>query len=563
MAAIRVTPATALSTVRQLGADLLKWVNEAGQLSAAPHLGRQVQDFSAALGNPISVEVWLDDGTPTEDAARWLFGAEPAVSSVIPAGSATHDGLIGSRPARLVFSTSAQPLRSPTGQLSPALLVWMQSEDSTTSEATIDNRPLVLVTGKTLPIGDPRGAQDHITVQRSEPSGVLARLFESQAMSQAPELFQADAGARALEALAAIAGLAFEQEGRSIRAKRTLTQQRAAATQARPGAVPLNELVAGLRARLQRNFGDLARGIDERFELTFASQASAFWRNVDEQLAQVNALDSEPRVKTVATRLPAETEENWLQMLRLALWQHCVSDLGALRDTLRAAGNDVERAVAEADGPPMVVRFQQISDDRLIRILDAHLLFQRKYQGEMPKRGALEYMMMARRYQTIAFMFLSAFGLSFLRQYREFMIPAAIALLSLGVLQMIHSVGRERAETLAKELEKIRDLLRAESRRIVGEVQRAWPALISQHLSDQLPLVLGQVEASIREQLSRQANEGTEERQRLQRQLQAFEVAERKLTAPEKAREGVAQGVAQVRGELRQLIANALRGATV
>jgi len=259
--------------------------------------------------------------------------------------------------------------------------------------------------------------------------------------------------------------------------------------------------------------------------------------------------------------LPAATEDEWLQSVRDALRRHCVADLSALRDTLRGAGHDAERVVADAGGPPLVVQFQAITDERLNRILDAHVVLQRKYQGEIPQRGALEYVMMARRYQTVVFMFLSAFGLSFLRSYREFMIPAAILLLSFGMLHMIHSVRRERAETMAKELDKVRDVLRAESRRIVADVQRAWTSLVAQHLTDQMPHVLTQVESSVREHFNRLASEGAEERQQLQRQLQTFEAAERKLATPVRNRELLAQAGAQVRGELRQLIATSFKAA--
>jgi hypothetical protein len=268
-------------------------------------------------------------------------------------------------------------------------------------------------------------------------------------------------------------------------------------------------------------------------------------------------------VKTLATRLAADDEQRWLDHLRATLWRHCLADLGAVRDTLRAAGKDLEQAVSDAGGPPVVVQFQAIADDRLTRILDAQVVASRKYQGEVPQRGPLEYIMMARRYQTVVFMFLSAFGLSFLRSYREFMIPAAVLLLSLGMLQMIHSVRRERIETLAKELEKVRELLRTESRRITTDVQRAWMTTIAQHLADQQPTILGQVESSIRDFFTRQTNDGAEERQRIQRQLQAFEASERKLAAPAKARDALAQAIAQVRGELRQLIAAALKTAAV
>jgi hypothetical protein len=556
-----VTPATALAQVRQLASELSRLLADAGPLTAAPHLARQVEALQAACapGSALSVEVWIDDGTGPEEAVTWLLGA-PGDTLRPAADGAPLTATIASKPVSLLLASSARPVPFATGRLSANVLVWLQ--DASASDAMEPAERALLVTTRRANIPT-ASAQEFLVIERAAPPGVLTRVFGSPASGQVLDLLHADAAARALEALTAIAGLAFEQELRGIRARRALTQQRTSAAQTRQAPAALTDIAGALRARLQRSFADFARGVDERFSAAMSSPVSPFWKELEERLAAIDTLDRELRVKTIATRIPADVEDDWLEALRAGLVRHCLADLGALRDTLRAASHEVEKVVVEAGGPPLVVPLQQITDERLTRILDASLITQRKYQGEIPKQGLFEYLMMARRYQTLVFMLLSAFGLSFLRSYREVMIPVVITLLSLGVLQMIHSVRRERVEVQLKELEKVRELLRAETRRMLGDVQRAWPALIAQHLSEQLPIVLAQVETAIREHVSRMTADGNEERQRLQRQMQAFEVSERKLIAPQKARDGLAQASAQIRGELRQLIAAALRAAAV
>lgn len=540
MPPLRVTSANALSTVRQLAADLARSVHEAGPLAAAPGLPRQLERLAADL--PLMIEVWLDDETSEAQAREWLLGEEGGPAGVM-----------------LAFGASDRPVSTPTGQVAPAVLVWLSSAPPGV-EPPLDRYALVIST-KSDGLRGTSAAQDCMLVDRGGGPGVLTRLLTVPPLASSLDLLKSDGAARALETLAAVAGLAFEQELRTIRAKRTLSQQRGGGAQAKPPTV-VNEVVGAIRLKLQRSFGELARGVEERFQTEFGSMSAPFWADVDRRLEAIDALDTEARVRTLATKLQAEAETAWLQLLRDRLWQHGVADLAALRDTLRAAGHDIEKTVGEADGPPVVIRFQQLSDERLTRLLDQHLLFQRKYQGEMVQHGPLEYISMARRYQTIVYMFLSAFGLSFLRSYREFMIPAAIALLSLGGLQVVNSVRRERVEKFARELEKLRDVLRSELRRMVSDMQRAWPAAVAQHLTDQVPYGIGSVETSIRDHYSRLAAEGAEERQRLQRQLQMYEVAERKLAAPAKARDGIAQNIAQLRGELRQLIVSTTRPQT-
>lgn len=345
-----------------------------------------------------------------------------------------------------------------------------------------------------------------------------------------------------------------------MRARRALAQERLTALQARATPLPLAELMSGIRTRLQRTFTDVVRGLEDRFATCVSAPTAPLWATLDTDLAAVEALEQEARVKATALKLSAADEERWLQRLRTTLLQHGIADIAAVRDMLKQAAAEIEHDVTAAGGPPVVVQFQPLTDQRLVWLLDNTLVPVRKYHGELPEQGFFQYLMMARRYQTVAFMLMSAFGLSFVRAYRDFMLPAAIVLLSLGAIQVVHSVKRERVETLAKELEKVRELLRTESRRMVEKVEGGWLAAVKQHLGDQLQ-ILAQVESSARDHITRTEGENDEERQRLTKQVKTADTTEKKVVALQKAREGFAQGVAQVRGELRALIAAAVRGA--
>ena len=99
-----------------------------------------------------------------------------------------------------------------------------------------------------------------------------------------------------------------------------------------------------------------------------------------------------------------------------------------LGDVFGLARTEIDQAVASAGGPPVVISFQFLPEDRLDKLLSLHVVLQRRYAGEVPRPGAFEYLMIARRYQMILFMFISAFGLSLCRTYREIMLPSAIVL---------------------------------------------------------------------------------------------------------------------------------------
>jgi hypothetical protein len=135
-------------------------------------------------------------------------------------------------------------------------------------------------------------------------------------------------------------------------------------------------------------------------------------------------------------------------------------------------------------------------------------------------------------------------------------------LLAIGAWRVYRALPRERAESMEREIEKARDILRAEAKRIFSEAERGWTSAISDALRDEQATVLLQFEAAVREGQSRRNSEMAEERSRVQRAMEGLQHAEGQLSVSAKTRDSVLNAGAQLRGALRQLIA-ASRSAPV
>ena len=392
------------------------------------------------------------------------------------------------------------------------------------------------------------------------PAKSLVDRFHTPPWDATVDLLRAYVVAGASESVASVFGMALEQELRALKAKRMLAQQKAAKLQqVRPGPAGAGETVSEIRSLIQRQLGEFERGAVDRLAAQLTAPSGAIWAEVDAAVAGLSFLDEEKRAKTRALGVPKAFEDDLLRILREKISAHCIGDLVALKDLYRIVSAEVDRVLDAAGGPPVVIQFGYLPDEKLERLLERSVSLERRYQGELPRSGFFEYVMMARRFQVILFMFISAFGLSFLRQYQGFMVPASILLLSSGGLYVWHSVKKERVESTRRELEKAREALRGEVKRMLSELQRGWAQALQQHLSDQQPHLLSQVEGTWRDYQARKGTETADEKLRLQRQLQGFETQERKLQAPQKGRDGVVTGLAQLRGELRQLFLAALR----
>ena len=88
---------------------------------------------------------------------------------------------------------------------------------------------------------------------------------------------------------------------------------------------------------------------------------------------------------------------------------------------------EVEEFLTSRGGPPVIPQLQFLPEERVQRLIDNCMVLQRHYSGDMATHGFFEYAMAARRYLTLLFMGLSAFGLlSYFRRSMIIMLPILI-----------------------------------------------------------------------------------------------------------------------------------------
>ena len=203
--------------------------------------------------------------------------------------------------------------------------------------------------------------------------------------------------------------------------------------------------------------------------------------------------------------------------------------------------------------------------------MGSQLFIERKYAGEVPKHGFGEFIAAAKQWQmpfsVATFMLiqiLRTFGDTngaTMKTVTKVLSVLSVTLLIAGIPAAVRRIKRERLELDGRELAKARDSLRSEARRILTEFQRTWLATLDAHLKAQSSETLEQAEDTVREYLTRKAAESSEEKLRLQRQLQGLETLERRVAQAGKGRDQLAATLAQVRGDLTQLFLGALNPA--
>jgi hypothetical protein len=584
MPLVRATLATALPTVQQLVGELRKAVREAGAGGALDQVLQSLDALDAyGAHKSIEAEVVLT-GRPSESEAKAIAAAlgEGFPAEKLIAGASTPVTVDLPRPPldlRAHVRPFGQRVAVRAGTPRPPLLVLVATQpppfagdDAAALERLLEDRPQVLLVG-------PPDA-DHVkaiearvralswSCLKVDPAAEAGQSHQARLSAPPfdafPDLFRAHAIAVALESLSDVLAMAVDQQQREIKVNKSVVQQKLArfGPQQKTPASPAADVTAEIKARTQRLAAEFERGAAERLQELLGQPVGSLARELEGLIQGLETLEQQPKSATIALRVPAEFEDKLNRTIRERVARHCAQDLVAMNDLFRMIGQDAERTLAQAGGPPVGAGFRFLTDERVRRMLDAYGAFQSGYKGEIPAKGFGDYFASVRKYSMFLVMGASMFGMSaMLRQYREVVFPVTLMLIAWGTYSVYTGAQRQRAETMEKELEAARTSMRADVKRILGELQKQWGTFLGQYLNEQVTGGLAELDAAVKDYQARRGGASDPEKDRLQRQVQGLEAAEKKLAGGAKTREALAASIGQVRGDMKGLMAAPARPA--
>ncbi len=226
MALLRTTPATALPAVRQIAADLARWVKEAGPIAATQTLGEALDSLqSYCTDTQIAVDVMMDPATAPELRAGIEAFLEGSTADRMEGRS------FGGIPLRVEWlmpgRRSVQRVGVPRA---PVLVCTITSAERTESfwaelAHALEDHPVIVLIGAHAPalaavriVAGPSSIEAIEADRLAETT--LARLLGGPKYAGVLHLIRADVAARALETLASASSVAPRQLAQSLRRRR-------------------------------------------------------------------------------------------------------------------------------------------------------------------------------------------------------------------------------------------------------------------------------------------------------------------------------------------------------
>lgn len=567
MALVRITPENAVETVRQQLDAFADSVGSAGRVPAMLKLAEQARDLHAlAASGCLEVELLgLGRLHPawTGTIAQWL-GIEPAPLAKIDAEATTVElptAPTGSVAVVRVRSTLDSPPRRAGARVPPILIVACGSQQAPPKEtldqalAQIRARPLTLLLA---PKGadwakavSGLGSRDRFVCKVLELDGLagmtLAENMERPPWKQAGRFAAAWSIAGALASLYEAFAVALEKEDRAARAKKAAVEQR---SQQMQGAPMPTEILGEIRGLVQKQFDRYQKDLSRRLKDLVQPQEGTLWHEIDAGVERLERFDMTKKPKVDAVTIPSEFQQPLLDRIREVLGGACRSSLVELHDFLRDIKDKIELLLEQRGGPPVVLHFQHLPAERVDTVLQRSVVVQRPYRGEITRKGVMDFFMAARRYQMLFFMVFSAFGLSFIRSFTAFTIPAGMVLMAYGMLNVVNGAKKQRAEAEEKELGKARETLRSELSRAMADVQKVWDQTVSTFLTEQQNAALEAVENAVRTSSALGSREAAGAKELVQQQIKSLDASQRKLAEGMKKAEAATQDLEQIRASL-------------
>ncbi len=326
-----------------------------------------------------------------------------------------------------------------------------------------------------------------------------------------------------------------QQEARQLQSRKTREQRKAKAGESdvKADATERHEW-DNIRNYLNDEMTRLNKNIQELGkkallpDSTIVSQLDQFIGRL-----QVDDLNQEPGHKSVKLTVKDSFLNELKNNVKGLLKNQLRNELASLSSNLKTQQEKIETDVRELSGQPQSLPLTSADESAVWGSLKEQLSVSVRYRGEMPKRGFMSRLgdgrkaimgisMMA---MIIGGVFKAVWGIDF-----RAMIMIIAPLIFIGAVVYSFIVWpKEDAERLSKELDKVRDGLSSELKRLLNELQRDKQSKINDHLDNEKKSVTRKLEEIMRETQSQQDKASGQQKEQAQTRIQQIDQQVRDL----------------------------------
>jgi len=353
----------------------------------------------------------------------------------------------------------------------------------------------------------------------------------------------------------------IEQEAENMNAKKFIFQQQINLLQPSTNNSTHSEWLQGIKTQIAKYFTDYEKGVRTKMEDMARPQTGILWNEFEDEVNTLDTLEKIDKAKMTEVHIPKEFESNFMETIYKRIYGYFSNDLKSLSDLYKEIANNIEAELKRKGIIILPYNFNYLTDRSITKILDSTVRIDRPYKNETPRKGAYEYFMAVRRYQIVFIMLFSTFSVAvgtFARNNPHIWVPAIFLLLAIGGFFVWKSVTEERADTANKELERAKESLKTEYKRILSESQREWNAILSEHQKEQLSFLINSLDTQIKDFFVKKATLQNEQKKLVSRQIQGVDLKQKIIQDFSKRLTLINNAILQYKSELKTNLTNVL-----
>ncbi len=378
----------------------------------------------------------------------------------------------------------------------------------------------------------------------------LINIIEDTNFSDLVRIANSSAATQSLEKIIDSYNLFVNQIERELAAQQILAQQQNNMLQG-VNVSSGKDSFKELKVRIEKYFNNFEKGIKNKFEEAIRPEIGSYWLNMEGLIGKIESLKKNSQGKKSVMTIPDENINEILGAMQQFFHSNFTADLMTMNDLFDVIEKDIESEISKIGAGFLPVNFKHMSADIISTILNAQVRIPAPYKGEVSNTGFYQYFMAVRQYQMIFVMIFSTFGLSFVRQMQQIMIPSTILLLSVGGYFVVKSVKREKKNNEEKELEKAVKFMQSTYLKIYSEAVKTWLSKMSEHLKSEMKEALRIVDNHVNSFVDLQKEQQKSQQQLVKRQVKSLEEREKSLKTYIKEGENIKRNIRRLRTDIR------------
>jgi len=321
----------------------------------------------------------------------------------------------------------------------------------------------------------------------------------------------------------------------------------------------ITEITSRIRSVLQQACASYEKNCELRLHNLLAP-AGQMWSEATNLIEKITLSIDESGSHAISFRISTENYEKVARGLLALMQTHTDTDVV----NLRSIGDELQTSMnayltdLELRTDSDLFRFPIPGPRQIDCILGPLVTFQREYEGEIGKPGIMDRLFGLRKYYFVLSMILTPLGLlTPLRKHPLVYIPVVILLFAAGAFRSFKSQRIANSAAQDRELQKSKEWLRGEVKRMLSDFQTKWTSTLRQCTSDRIAEIVSAAEIQIRAQLQATTDRATERKQTTQLELQNTQALDKQLASAEKTLEPLLTSIHGYKDEGRQILKNA------